>query len=137
MRFGVVLFGVGILVIPIAVADTPEKSEPRPLRELRGETGEEISGPIPNEVIFDGDAYVGAWKKLGRKESPGPVDFSKELVFFAATRGSRMGLRLRDEGDGMLNVSAMATRDLRPGLRYIFGVFARKDWKEINGQLIP
>lgn len=137
MRLGVALFGVGILVIPMALADTPEKSEPRPLREFRGETGEEITGPVPYEVILDGEAYEIAWKKLGKKESPGPVDFSKELVFFATTRGSRMGLRLRDEGDGKLNASAMATRDLRPGLRYLFGVFARKDWKEINGQLIP
>ena len=121
----------------MARADAPESSGPKPLREFRGETGEEISGPVPNEVIFDAGAYEVAWKKLGRMESPGPVDFSKEVVFLATTRGSRMGLRLRDEGDGKLNISAMATRDLRPGLRYLFGVFARKDWKEINGQLLP
>jgi hypothetical protein len=32
---------------------------------------------------------------------------------------------------------AIATRDIRPGLRYAVGVFLRKDWNEINGSPIP
>ena len=55
----------------------------------------------------------------------------------ALERGSRVGFRCRDEGEGKLNVSAMSTRDIRPGLRYLIGVFLRKDWKEINGITIP
>ena len=114
-----------------------EKQGPKALREYRGTTTEDISGPIPDAVIFNQDSYEAARKDLGLKESPGPVDFSREVVFLATTRGSRMGLRLRDEGEGRLGVGAMATRDLRPGLRYIFGVFAKKDWKQINETLLP
>jgi len=51
----------------------------------------------------------------------------------ATTRGSRVGFRCRDEGEGKLNVSAMSTRDIRPGLRYLIGVFLKKDWQEVNG----
>jgi hypothetical protein len=32
---------------------------------------------------------------------------------------------------------AMATRDIRPGLRYVFGVFSKKDWKQINQTRLP
>ena len=132
-----VLLGIGIFSTAMSLADEPAKPDPQPLREFHGTTTEEVTGPIPDEVIRDQGAYQAARRKLGLKESPGEVDFTQEVLFFATTRGSRMGLRLRDEGDGKLNVSAMATRDLRPGLRYVFGVFSKKDWKQINETLLP
>ena len=132
-----VLLGIGIFSTAMSLADEPAKPDPKPLREFHGTTTEEVTGPIPDELIKDQGAYEAAWRKLGLKESPGEVDFTQEALFLATTRGSRMGLRLRDEGDGKLNVSAMATRDIRPGLRYVFGVFAKKDWKQINETLLP
>ena len=118
-------------------ADEPAKPDPQPLREFHGTTTEEVTGPVPDELINDQAAYDGAWKKLGLKESPGEVDFANEVLFLATTRGSRINLRLRDKGEGKLRVMAMATRDIRPGLRYVFGVFSKKDWKQINETLLP
>ena len=127
-----VLLGIGIFSTAMSLADEPVQPDLQPLREFSGTTTEEVTGPIPDELIKDQGAYQAAWEKLGLKESPGEVDFTHEILFFATTRGSRINLRLRDEGQGKLRVMAMATRDIRPGLRYVFGVFSKKEWKQIN-----
>ena len=132
-----VLLGIGIFSTAMSFADEPAKRDPQPLREFHGTTTEEVSGPIPDELIKDQGAYEAAWRKLGLKESPGEVDFTQEALFIATTRGSRISLRLIDEGEGKLRVMAMATRDIRPGLRYVFGVFSTKDWKQINQTRLP
>ena len=114
-------------------ADEPTKPAPAPVCEYRGETEKESAGPFNARPIFTVSDYEASWKELGLTQSPGEVDFQKEFVLLATTRGSRVGFRCRDEGDGKLNVSAMSTRDIRPGLRYLIGVFLKKDWKEVNG----
>ena len=114
-------------------ADDAAKPDSAPVREFRGETAEENTTAVPQAVIGAAQAYEDAWKALGLKESPGVVDFEKEVIFLATTRGSRIQLRCRDEGEGKLQVMAIATRDIRPGLRYLIGVFLKKDWKEVNG----
>ena len=131
-------FGKGLLLLGIMMAlsvraDEPAKSEPAPVREFRGETEKESADPFNARPIFTVSDYEASWKELGLTQSPGEVDFQKEFVLLATTRGSRVGFRCRDEGDGKLNVSAMSTRDIRPGLRYLMGVFLKKDWKEVNG----
>ncbi|MFM8654277.1 MAG: hypothetical protein ACKODZ_06045 [Verrucomicrobiota bacterium] len=135
--FTKVLLGIGIFSTAMSLADEPSKADPQPLREFHGTTTEGVTGPIPDELIKEQEAYQAAWRKLGLKESPGEVDFTQEALFLATTRGSRINLRLRDEGEGKLRVMAMATRDIRPGLRYVFGVFSKKDWKQINETLLP
>ena len=131
--FGSVLVGIGILTTGICVADEPGKPDPQPLRQFDGSTAEDVSGPIPEQVILDQASYQNAWNRLGLKESPGSVDFAHEAVFLSTTRGSRITLRWRNEGEGRLRVSAISTRDIRPGLRYVFGVFSKNEWKQING----
>jgi hypothetical protein len=135
--FTKVLLGISIFSTAMSLADEPSKADPQPLREFHGTTTEGVTGPIPDELIKEQEAYQAAWRKLGLKESPGEVDFTQEALFLATTRGSRINLRLRDEGEGKLRVMAMATRDIRPGLRYVFGVFSKKDWKQINETLLP
>jgi len=135
--FPSVLFGLGIFSSVVSLADEPGKVDVQPLRELRGTTTEEVAGPMPDEVITDPATFAKAWKKLGLKESPGEVNFAHEALFLATTRGSRISLRLKDEGKGKLRVLAMATRDIRPGFRYVFGVFSKKDWQQINETPLP
>ena len=128
---GLLLFG---MMMALSVrADEPAKSELAPVREFRGETEKESTGPFNARPIFTVSDFEAAWKELGLTQSPGEVDFQKEFVLLATNRGSRVGFRCRDEGEGKLNVSAMSTRDIRPGLRYLIGVFLKKDWKEVNG----
>ena len=126
-----------MLLVSAAWADEPARPDPAPVREFRGETEKESSRPFNARPIYTATDYEAAWKELGLTEIPGEVDFTKEFVLLATTRGSRVGFRCRYEGEGKLNVSAMSTRDIRPGLRYLIGVFLRKDWKEVNGTLIP
>jgi hypothetical protein len=129
---GKALLGIGILSTAMALAADSGNPEPQPLREFQGTTAEDVSGPIPEELIQDEAAYVAAWKQLGLEESPGVVDFATEVVFSSTTRGSRISLRLRNEGEGKLQVMGISTRDIRPGLRYVFGVLSKTDWKMIN-----
>jgi len=121
----------------MGMAQEAPQSGPQPLREIRGESLEKVAGEIPEGVISDPAGYDKAWKALGLKESPGPVDFAHEMIFLSTTRGSRISLRLQDEGGGRLRAVAISTRDIRPGLRYLFGVFSKKDWTEINGARAP
>lgn len=72
-----------------------------------------------------------AWKV----EGPAPkVDFAKDLVLVLTTRGSilRFGATLSDKGD--LKVMGMATKDLRPGFRYIIAQVSREGVKTVNGK---
>ena len=125
------------ILVSSALADEVAGPDPSPIREFSGETEKEVSGSSHARPIFTAAEYEGVWKDLGLTGSPGEVDFLGEFVVLAATRGSRVGLRCRDEGGGKLSVSAMSTRDIRPGLRYVFAVFPKKEWKEINGNSIP
>ncbi len=125
------------MLVSAAWANEPAKADPAPIREFRGETEKGSAGPLNARPILTATDYEAAWKELGIIESPGEADFEKEFVLLATPRGSRVGFRCRDEGEGKLNVSAMSTRDIRPGLRYLIGVFPRKDWKEINGSSLP
>ncbi len=54
-----------------AWADEPAKSEPAPVREFRGETEKESSGPLNAQPIFAATDYEAAWKELGLTQSPG------------------------------------------------------------------
>ena len=122
-----------MILVSAVRAEEQSKPDPAPAREFRGETEKESSGPFNARPIFTVAEFEAAWKELGLTQSPGEVDFQKDFAILATTRGSRVGFRCRDEGEGKLNVSAMSTRDIRPGLRYLIGVFLRKDWKEVNG----
>ena len=62
------------------------------------------------------------------------VNFSRELVVVATTRGSilRFGAVLDDQGD--LRVRSVSTKDLRPGFRYVIAVVSREGVKTVNGK---
>ena len=64
-----------------ARADEPAKPEPAPLREFRGETEKESSGPFNARPIFTVPDYEAAWKELGLSQSPGEVDFRAGINF--------------------------------------------------------
>jgi len=62
------------------------------------------------------------------------VDFSKQLVVLISTRGSRLRFGATLDGNGNLQVWGMATRDLRPGFRYVIAVVSREGVKTVNGK---
>ena len=120
-------------------AQLPDKQtseSPQAVREFFGDAGPGVeSGPV-REVITNGAEYARVWRQLGLDREPGAVDFAKELVVVSTTRGSRITFRLRDEGEGRLQVMSISTRDIRPGLRFGFCVLTKSGWKQINDSKI-
>ena len=73
------------------------------------------------------------WKLAG--EIP-QVDFHEVLVVVQTTRGGRLNLQVRHT-NGALDLLALATRDLRPGFRYVIGVIPRAGLKTIGDKELP
>jgi hypothetical protein len=72
-----------------------------------------------------------AWKVSDKMPK---VDFTKDVVVIATTRGSTLRLTARLDGKGNLQVGGFGTRDLRPGFRYVIAVVPREGVKSINGK---
>jgi hypothetical protein len=87
--------------------------------------------------LADAKKFAELWKAWKVGEKMPEIDFKKQLVLVATTRGSRLNMtpRLDDKGD--LRVLAIATRDLRPGFRYQIAVVDRAGVKTINGKELP
>ena len=80
------------------------------------------------------------FKKLNKswnfaKELP-KVDFTKNLVVIATTRGSKLGGKpvLKD---GDLTFPAFGTRDLRDGFRFLIAEFPKEGVKTFQGKELP
>ena len=116
----------------ISPTEMKKNESPKALREFFGEAGAGVEKGPTRGVILDGVEYEKIWRELGLTEEPGAVDFAKEVVVLSTTRGSRITFRLRDEGEGRLQVMSISTRDIRPGLRYAIAVIARQGWQEVN-----
>jgi len=130
-----------IMVIALLVAWTlPLPAAPakgKPVTSLK-----QWSGSVDDLSLLEGTPEVilaaqeleklwQAWKVPG----PAPkVDFSENLVLVLTTRGSilRFGATLDDQGN--LQVGGLATRDLRPGFRYVIAVVSRNGVKTVNGK---
>jgi len=106
--------------------------ELKPIREWKGEAGAGVEkGPI-RSVILSSEEYKKLWKELRLENCPGMIDFSSEFAVVVTSRGSGIAFRLQDVGQGKLKVMSIATRDIRPGLRYAIAVISRQGWQEVN-----
>jgi len=64
------------------------------------------------------------------------VDFTKNVVVVATSVGSKIsGKPVLKDGD--LTFSAISTRDIRPGFRYLIVVFPKEGVKTFNGKDLP
>src|SRR5207247_352974 len=72
-----------------------------------------------------------AWKVEGKVPE---VDFDKEIVAITTTVGSRLSLAATLDDKGDLQVGGIATRDLRPGFRYVIATLPKEGVKTINGK---
>jgi hypothetical protein len=71
-------------------------------------------------------------------DKPPQVDFKKELVIIAVTRGSKLRLSaVLDDTSGNLLILGLATRDLRPGFRYVIATVSREGVKTVDGKELP
>ena len=77
---------------------------------------------------------VKAWKVA--EEAP-EVNFDREIVLVAKTAGSKLTLKASLDEKGDLKALDLATRDLRPGFRYVIISVPKEGVKTVNGKELP
>jgi hypothetical protein len=122
-----------VLACPLIAQDT--KGETKATVDLFGSLDDEtlMNESPPSSVI----ASTKAWEKLAKAwgiQNPARVDFDKEILVLATTRGSRLNLSTRLDDQGDLKIVAISTRDLRPGFRYAIKSVSKEGVKTVNGQ---
>lgn len=92
-----------------------------------------LSKAVP-EVILMEKNLENLWK-VWNVQGPLPkVDFSQNLIFVQTTQGSRLRLSATLDEEGNLEVLGLATRDIRPGFRYVVAALSREGVTAVNGQ---
>lgn len=130
------------LTIALAVALVPfvaaaEKKE-KPTVDLAASVDDEtLKKEEPKNGVI---ATKTAWEKLAKAwgvKDPAKVDFDKEILLVATTVGSRLNVSSKLDAEGDLKVTAIATRDLRPGFRYVIKSVSKEGVKTVNGKELP
>ncbi len=90
------------------------------------------SGVITNATDFE--KRFKAWNVA---EKVPAIDFDKELVLVETTSGGTLNVRAMLDENGNLKVVGIATRDFRPGFRYMIISVSKQDVKTVNGKVLP
>ncbi len=90
------------------------------------------NGVITNARDFE--KLIKAWKVA---EKVPEVNFDKEIVLIGKTKGSKLTLKALLDQKGDLKALGLATRDLRPGFRYVIISVPKKGVKTVNGKELP
>jgi hypothetical protein len=132
-------FLCAIALASSAVARPDDKKDtPKLTVDLAGSIDDEklaMQTPEPPVIVSQK-----GWEKLAKAwglKDPPKVDFTKELLIVATTRGSQLNLSSKLDDKGNLQVSAISTRDLRPGFRYSIKSVSREGVKTANGKELP
>ncbi|MEY4612809.1 MAG: hypothetical protein RL179_782 [Planctomycetota bacterium] len=131
------LSAFGIIVLALATNAIAEERKPlETLKEWRGDNpNEALSKEAPKYIVNSKDLEK-LWKTWDIKEKLPEIDFSKELLLIETTRGSRLNLKATLDEKGNLQALGLATRDLRPGFRYVMITVSKTGVKSINGKAI-
>ncbi len=92
-----------------------------------------LSEAVPEVIITEKD-LENLWAVWKVPDLVPKVDFSRELVAVLTTQGSKMRLSATLDEIGNLEALGLATRDLRPGFRYVIAVLSREGVKTVNGK---
>lgn len=103
------------------------------VREWSGSVEEERLAMISPLVITQMESFEILWKAWKGSEAVPEIDFSKSIVIAETTRGSRLNLRFQLSEDGNLKVAGLATRDLRPGFRYVLAELSAPAIRSVEG----
>ena len=131
------LSAFGIIVLALATNAIAEERKPlETLKEWRGDNpNEALSKEAPKYIVNSKDLEK-LWKTWDIKEKLPKIDFSKELLLIETTRGSRLNLKATLDEKGNIQALGLATRDLRPGFRYVMITVSKTGVKSINGKAI-
>jgi hypothetical protein len=115
-------------------AGPPEKKPVQSSKQWSGSVDDLSLRKAAPEFILSAQELEKLWQTW-KVAGPVPqVDFAKHLVVVDTTQGSRLRLGATLDGKGNLQVLSMATRDLRPGFRYVIAVVSRAGVKTVNGK---
>jgi hypothetical protein len=120
-------------VVPLQAG--PAKGTPvKPLKQWSGSVEDLALLKGAPEVILTAQELDKLWQAWKVEGSTPKVDFAKEILLVITTRGSilRFAATLSDTGD--LKVMGVATKDLRPGFRYVIASVSRKGVNTVNGK---
>ena len=117
-----------------AADDAPKKVTPE--KEWTGSVADQALAQKAPPLITSGDAWKGLWVSWKLEGEAPAIDFTKSLVIVNTTVGSRLNLSLSLNDKGDLKALAMATRDLRPGFRYVLAQVSLAGVKSVNGKAL-
>ena len=130
------LAAVLILAVGVYAADpTPRK----PTNTWKGSVEDEkLAKEMPENGFItnakDFEKLVKAWNVA---EKVPEVNFDKEIVVVAKTVGSVLRLNPALDEKGDLKALGFASRDLRPGFRYVIVSVPKEGIKTVNGKELP
>ncbi len=128
-------------VLSLAAAVPALRADKRavmPVKQWSGSVADHTLQKQAPEVITKLAVLKKLWDEWKITDQMPMVDFTKELVVVTTTRGSRLKLHLTlDDANGDFTVSGFATRDLRPGFRYVIATVSREGVKTVNGKKLP
>jgi hypothetical protein len=131
-----VLVALAIVAVMVSNAQA-EKKAVKLEKEWKGAVEDEALAKDTPAFLSDTKALEKLWKAWKIEGKAPAVDFKKELVIVATTSGSRLRLSATLDDKGNLDVLGMATRDLRPGFRYVIATVSREGVKTVNGKQLP
>jgi len=99
---------------------------------------EKLAQEMPENGVItkakDFERLVKAWKVADKVPE---VNFDKEIVLVAKTKGSKLTLKASLDEQGDVKALGLATRDLRPGFRYVIISVPKEGVKTVNGKDLP
>jgi hypothetical protein len=130
------LFGAFLLAAVSAEDALAQKKKVEITKKYSGSVADEKAHkPVAITTAKGLEAVWKEWKAAGDVPK---VDFDKNIVVAVYTVGSRLnmaGANLDDNGN--LSVLGIATRDIRPGFRYVLGVVSKDGVKTVDGKALP
>ncbi len=112
----------------------PEAKPLKPSQEWKGSNEEEGLAKNAPEFISSSIEMEKIWKLWNLGTKVPKIDFTKEILMVATTRGSQLRLSASLDNKGNVQNLGIATRDLRPGFRYMIIAISKEGVKTINGK---
>jgi hypothetical protein len=125
-----------VMIALVSTANAQDRKPLETLKEWRGDNPNEGLAKDSPKFITNAKDLEKLWKAWDIKEKVPEIDFAKEILLVETTRGSRLNLKATLDEKGDLQPLGLATRDLRPGFRYVMITVNKAGVKTIAGKAI-
>jgi hypothetical protein len=125
-----------VMIALVSTANAQDKKPLETLKEWRGDNPNEGLAKDSPKFITNAKDLEKLWKAWDIKEKVPEIDFAKEILLVETTRGSRLNLKATLDEKRDLQPLGLATRDLRPGFRYVMITVNKAGVKTIAGKAI-